>query len=341
MKTYSRFIALTFLIITVAGVSAQAAETAPFTLVIHGGAGTLLRKDLPPEKEAAYHAALKEALRAGQTVLKTNGTSVDAVIAAIKVMEDSPLFNAGRGAVLTADGTAEMDAAIMEGGTRKAGAVASLKHIKNPIELARMVMNQTPHVMLTGTGAEKFAQERGIALMPEEYFITEHRKQQLEKIRELEKAKGKKGAQAEPLPAVFRMGTVGAVALDRHGHLAAGTSTGGLANKRPGRVGDSPIIGAGTYANNATCAISATGQGEFFIRAVVAYDIAALMEYKGMSVKEAAELVVLKKLKTFGGDGGLIALDRNGNFATPFNTDGMYRGYVRGEGEPVTAIFKE
>jgi beta-aspartyl-peptidase (threonine type) len=346
MQIYSQAKSLTRLIVAAlvwVTAATQAAESAPFTIVVHGGAGTMNRKEMSAEKEAAYHAALKEAVRAGQSVLRTNGTSTDAVIAAIKVMEDSPLFNAGKGAVLTADGTAEMDAAIMEGTGRKAGTVASLKHIKNPIELARLVMDKTPHVMIAGVGAEKFAQQQGIAMMPEEYFITEHRKEQLEKIKQLEqdKAKAKKGAQAEPLPAMFRMGTVGAVALDRHGNLAAGTSTGGLANKRPGRVGDSPIIGAGTYANNATCAISATGQGEFFIRAVVAYDIAALMEYKGMSVKEAAEFVVMKKLKTFGGDGGLIALDRQGNFATPFNTEGMHRGYARGEAEPVTAIFKE
>jgi beta-aspartyl-peptidase (threonine type) len=315
---------------------------APFTLVIHGGAGVINPQEMTPEKSAGYHAALKQALLAGHAILKTNGTSVDAVIAAIKVMEDSPLFNAGKGAVLTSNGTAEMDAAIMDGGTHQAGAVASLKHIKNPIELARLVMDKTPHVLLTAEGAEAFARQQGITMMPEEYFITEHRKEQLKKAQKLEeeKARTKKSGALET-PIEYRVGTVGAVALDRYGNLAAGTSTGGLTNKKPGRVGDSPIIGAGTYADNATCAISATGQGEFFIRAVVAHDIAALMEYKGMSVKAAADHVVLKKLLDSGGQGGLIALDRQGNFAMPINVNGMYRGYIRADGEPVTAIFKE
>jgi len=323
--------------------AATTAKPRPFTLVIHGGAGVMDRKEMTPEKEAAYHAALEQALRTGHAVLKTNGTSLDAVIAAIKIMEDSPLFNAGKGAVLNADGFVEMDASLMDGVTRKAGAVGGVKHIKNPIELARLVMDKTPHVLLAGDGAETFAKEQGITLMPPEYFITEHRKAQLERVKkqEAEKAKGKKGSSMELPPGNLRFGTVGAVALDQHGNLAAGTSTGGMVNKRFGRLGDSPIIGAGTYANNATCAVSGTGHGEYFIRCVVGHDIAALMEYKKYSVKKAAEEVMLKKLPALGGTGGVIALDRMGIFALPFNTEGMHRGYIRADGKPVTAIFKE
>jgi beta-aspartyl-peptidase (threonine type) len=323
--------------------AAGPAKPGLFTLVIHGGAGVIDRKEMTPEKEAAYHAALDEALRAGHAVLKAHGTSLDAVIVAIRIMEDSPLFNAGKGAVLNAEGFVEMDASLMDGATRKAGAVGGVKHIKNPIELARLVMDKTPHVLLAGNGAEVFAKQQGITLMPPEYFITEHRKQQLERVKkqEAEKAKGKTGSFLELPPGNLRFGTVGAVALDQHGNLAAGTSTGGMVNKRFGRLGDSPIIGAGTYADNATCAVSGTGHGEYFIRCVVSHDIAALMEYKKYSVKKAAEEVVLKKLKALGGTGGVIALDRKGNFAQPFNTDGMHRGYIRADGKPVTAIFKE
>jgi len=315
----------------------------PITLVIHGGAGVMSRSEMSREREAASRATLEESLRAGHAILKSGGGGVDAVIAAIRVLEDSPLFNAGRGAVLTADGTVELDAALMDGATRKAGAVAGLKRIQNPVELARLVMEKSPHVMMTGAGAEAFARGQGVPLVPPEYFITEERKQQLQKLQEQERERARINPNAwlESPRGILQLGTVGAVALDQRGHLAAGTSTGGMTNKRFGRVGDSPIIGAGTYADNATAAVSATGHGEYFIRAVVAHDIAALMEYRGLSVKDAAELVVLKKLKELGGDGGVIALDRHGNFAQPFNTEGMYRGHIRADGRPVVAIYKD
>ena len=330
--------------------SAQPAAAAPFTLVIHGGAGVIDKAEMTAEREAACRAVLNEALLAGHTILKTNGTSEAAVIAAIKVLEDSPHFNAGKGAVLTADGTVELDASIMEGATRKAGAVAAVKRVKNPIELARLVKDKSPHVLLTGAGAEVFALQQGVALVEQDYFITERRRQQLERVKQREREKsapkaGVKRSDAGEPPDVLtpneRLGTVGAVALDQHGNLAAGTSTGGMVNKRFGRVGDSPIIGAGTFADNRTCAVSGTGHGEFFIRAVVAYDIAALMEYKGLSVAAAAEEVVMKKLAALGGTGGVIALDRQGNFAMPFNTEGMYRGFVREDGKTTIAIYKQ
>jgi L-asparaginase / beta-aspartyl-peptidase len=324
------------------------------TLVIHGGAGTITRQSMTPEKEKAYNEALNQALQAGYAILKKGGTSLDAVVAAVRVMEDSPLFNAGKGAVFTSEGKNEMDAAIMDGATLKAGAVASVTTIRNPITAARAVMEKSEHVMMIGQGAEKFAQEKGLILVEPSYFYTEPRFQQLEKIRKTEKTKldhdGGKGslkvkqnAQDKALADIIytegkKFGTVGAVALDQFGNLAAATSTGGMTNKRYGRVGDAPIIGAGTYANNATCAVSATGHGEYFIRSVVAYDISALMEYKGLSVKQAAEEVVMKKLVQRGG--GVIALDRNGNFALPFNSAGMYRGYIKADGKSEVLIYK-
>ncbi|MBI5774067.1 MAG: isoaspartyl peptidase/L-asparaginase [Verrucomicrobia bacterium] len=314
-----------------------AKPAAPFVLVIHGGAG-VVTTELTPEREAAVRATLEQALRAGHAVLEKGGASLDAVIAAIKILEDSPLFNAGKGAVLTAEGTVEMDASVMDGATRKAGAVAGVKHVKNPIELARMVMEKTPHVLLAGEGAEVVAKQHGLPLMPPDYFITEPRRQQLKRVQEQEKS-GKKKAQHETN--AERTGTVGAVALDQHGNLAAGTSTGGMVNKKFGRVGDSPIIGAGNYADNRTCAVSGTGHGEFFIRSVVAYDIAALMEYKGLSLAAAADEVVMKKLKALGGSGGVIAVDGKGNIAMPFNSEGMYRGVIRADGRPTIAIRKE
>ncbi len=310
----------------------------------------LQRSDRSPEKEQALHQALREALRAGDNILRTNGTSLDAVTAAIQVLEDSPLFNAGRGAVLNREGVAEMDASIMDGANRRAGAVAGIHHPRNPIEAARAVMERTPHVLLVGPGADAFAAQQGLRLEPAAYFITEPRRQQWERLR-----RGQAGgspppprslARSEPQSAhrrsaPDRTGTVGAVALDRHGNLAAGTSTGGLAGKLPGRVGDSPLIGAGTYADNATCAVSATGHGEFFIRAAVAHDVAALMAYRGLSLEQAADLVVRRKLVDFGGEGGLIAVDRKGRLAMPFNSEGMYRGYVREGGAPQTRIDAE
>ncbi len=314
----------------------------PFVLVIHGGAGPVPRAEMTPEKEKAQRAALEEALRAGHAVLKNGGASLDAVGAAIQVLEDSPLFNAGRGAVLTADGTVEMDASIMDGATRRAGAVAAVKHPKNPIALARLVMDKSPHVLMTGEGAEAFGRQHGATMMPQDYFITEYRKQQLERVQRAQKdQKDKPRSEFEMLTPAERVGTVGAVALDSRGNLAAGTSTGGMVNKKFGRVGDSPIIGAGTFADNRTCAVSATGHGEFFIRGVVAYDIAALMEYKDMKLAEAADLVVMKKLKELGGTGGVIALDRQGNVAMPFNTEGMFRGIIRADGKFEIAIYRE
>ena len=311
--------------------------SAPYVLAIHGGVGVRSKIEMTPAKEAALRATLADSLRAGQAVLQANGTSLDAVVAAIKILEDSPLFNAGKGAALNRDGVAELDAAIMDGATGKAGAVAAARRIKNPIEAAYRVMEKTPHVLLAGAGADAFAREQGLRLMPPEYFVTAERRKQLEHIQREERSKSQPRASRPSTP--DRVGTVGAVALDRHGNLAAGTSTGGLANKRPGRVGDSPLIGAGTYANNASCAVSGTGQGEFFIRSIAAYDIAARMAYPGASLKDAAEAVVTKKLTALRAEGGVIALDRQGNLAMPFNTEGMYRGSLREGGQPDIAIY--
>ncbi|GEO06386.1 isoaspartyl peptidase/L-asparaginase [Adhaeribacter aerolatus] len=326
------------------------------SLVIHGGAGTITRQNMTFEKEKAYNEALNQALQAGYAILKKGGTSLDAVEAAIRVMEDSPLFNAGKGAVFTNEGKNELDAAIMDGKTLKAGAVASVTTIKNPISAARAVMGKSEHVIMIGKGAEQFAKEKGLELVDPTYFRTETRYQQLEKIRNEEKTKldhsGGSGSIRTPkvkdpdalAELIFtegeKFGTVGAIALDQFGNLAAATSTGGMTNKRYGRVGDAPIIGAGTYADNATCAVSATGHGEYFIRSVVAHDIAALMAYKGLSVKNAAEEVVMKKLVKLGGEGGVIALDQNGNFAMPFNSAGMYRGYIKADGKSEVLIYK-
>jgi beta-aspartyl-peptidase (threonine type) len=323
-----------------------------FGFVIHGGAGTLRRSELTPELEKEYRTKLTEALVTGYNILKNNGTSLDAVEKAINVLEDSPLFNAGKGAVFTADGTNELDASIMEGKTMKAGAVAGVKHIKNPISLARMVMEKSPHVMLAGDGAEAFAKRQGVEMMPVEYFKTERRWNDLLKAREAEKNAAPPrppGTVSERMLApddprnedVNRFGTVGAVALDKFGNLAAGTSTGGKTNKAVGRIGDSPIIGAGTYANNDTCAISATGDGEYFIRWAVAHDISALMAYQARPIEEAARLVVMEKLKKAGGEGGVIGIDRLGNMTLTFNSAGMYRGYVKADGVPVVKIFQD
>jgi beta-aspartyl-peptidase (threonine type) len=322
-------------------------KSASFGFVIHGGAGTILKSNMTPELEAAYREKLKEALMVGYNILKNDGSSLDAVEAAIRVMEDSPLFNAGKGVVLTSEGTAEMDASIMDGKTLKAGAVAAIKHIKNPISLARLVMEKSPHVMMVGDGAEVFAKQQGIELVPQEYFITEKRRQELQRVKEEEKkqqaapAKGQTPEKPAKESGDNKHGTVGAVALDKFGNLAAGTSTGGMTNKKFGRIGDSPIIGAGTYANNLTCAVSATGYGEFFIRSVVAHDISALMEYKGMSLKDAANFVIMDKLGKLGGTGGVIAIDKDGHIAMPFNTTGMYRGYVGADGKAVVEIYKD
>jgi L-asparaginase / beta-aspartyl-peptidase len=310
--------------------------------VIHGGAGTILKGEMSAEMEREYRARMTEALVTGYDILKKGGAGLDAVEAAIRLLEDSPLFNAGKGAVFTNAGTNELDASIMDGKTLKAGAVASLKHIKNPISLARMVMEKSKHVMMVGEGAESFAKQQGVELVPESYFYTESRWKALqrEKAAEEEKNKVKKPEKQHAEPLVHEYGTVGAVALDQGGNIAAGTSTGGMTNKKFGRVGDSPIIGAGTYADNRTCGVSATGDGEYFIRAVVAHDLSALMEYKGLSLKEAADAVI-EKVGKLGGGGGLIAVDKAGNIAMSFNTPGMYRGRVGADGQPVVEIYRD
>ncbi len=322
------------------GYSSLLAQNHPIGIAVHGGAGTISKGSMTPEMEQQYRDKLTEAMSAGYTILKNNGTSLDAVIAVVTILEDSPLFNAGKGAVFTHEGTNELDASIMDGSSLKAGAVAGVKHIKNPITLARMVMEQSPHVMMTGEGAEKFAQQHGMELVPADYFYTERRWLQLQQAKAKEDSINRQKS-LPPDTTDGKHGTVGCVAVDSYGNLAAGTSTGGTTNKRFGRVGDSPIIGAGTYANNATCAVSATGTGEYFIRSVVGHDISALMEYKHLSVQEAAEEVVMKKLVKMGGDGGVIAIDREGNIAMPFNTSGMYRAYVDAEGNIVVKIYGE
>ncbi|HIB04362.1 MAG TPA: isoaspartyl peptidase/L-asparaginase [Candidatus Marinimicrobia bacterium] len=296
-------------------------ESVEFSIAIHGGAGTITRKNMTPEKENAYRSKLKETLNVGYSILNKGGTSLDAVEATIRIMENSELFNAGKGAVFTNAGTNELDASIMDGRNLKAGAVARVKTVKNPISAARKVMEETWHVMLSGDGADKFAKEQGLDIVDPSYFYTQRRWDSLKKIQ------------------VEKHGTVGCVALDKHGNLAAGTSTGGLTNKRWGRVGDSPIIGAGTYANNQTCAVSGTGQGEYFIRGNVAYDVSAIMEYKGKSVGEAAQNVI-RKLSDMGGNGGIITMDSKGNISMPFNTAGMYRGFRKAGQAAEIFIYK-
>ena len=306
-------------------------------LVIHGGAGTITRESMTDSLEEAYKNKLSEALLVGREVIAGGGSALDAVQAAINIMEDSPLFNAGKGAVYTHEAKNELDASIMDGKTLNAGAVAAVTNIKNPINAARAVMEKSKHVMLIGGGAEIFAKQQGLELVPAEYFATERRKKQLEKLKSSDEVKLDHSGDKKD----HKYGTVGAVALDKQGNLAAGTSTGGMTNKKYGRVGDSPIIGAGTYASNETCGVSATGHGEFFIRHVVAYDIAALVEYKDMSVQAAADHVINEKLKAAGGEGGVIVLDTKGNVAMPFNTAGMYRGYITIDGEPKIFIYKD
>jgi beta-aspartyl-peptidase (threonine type) len=306
-----------------------------FALAVHGGAGTIERDKMTADKEREYRSGLEKALRAGYDVLNTGGSSLDATEAAVRALEDDPHFNAGKGAVFTSAGTNELDAAIMDGRTLKAGTVAVLRHIKNPVELARLVMEKSPHVMLSGEGAEKFATENGVRLVDQKYFFTQERWDALQKMKAAEKNRQARVIITDQ----DRHGTVGAVALDQNGNLAAATSTGGTTNKRPGRVGDSPIIGGGTYANNATCAVSATGDGEYFIRATVAHDISAMMEYRGVKLSEAAQ-TVLDKVAKLGGTGGLIAVDREGNIALPFNTSGMYRGHIDPNGKFVIEIYR-
>lgn len=318
---------------TESGISPQAA---PITLVIHGGAGNITRENIPEERQQEYTAKLEEALNTGYAVLDSGGTSLDAVVATIQVMEASPLFNAGRGAVFANNGKNELDASIMDGATGNAGAVAGVTTIKSPILAARTVMDKSPHVLMAREGAEKFAEENGLEMVDPSYFYEERRFKQMEGIREREN----ETAYLEKYPD-YKFGTVGCVALDKEGNIAAGTSTGGMTNKRWGRIGDSPIIGAGTFAENASCGVSGTGHGEFFIRNVVAYDIAALIKYKNYPLKEAAHEVVMQKLKQQKASGGVIALDRKGNVTMPFNTSGMFRGYIKEKGKPQTWMFRE
>src|SRR6266478_5180242 len=314
-------------------------ETQAVRLAIHGGAGTIERTNMMPEREREFRAGLERALTAGYEILKRGGSSLDATEAAVRTLEDDPHFNAGKGSVFTSAGTNEMDAAIMDGKTLAAGAVASLKHVKSPINLARLVMEKSGHVMMDSEGAEAFAKEKGIELVDQKYFFTQDRWDALQKIKAAEKSRTSGGGKAFLITDQDRHGTVGAVALDQNGNLAAATSTGGTTNKRPGRIGDSPVIGAGTYANNATCAVSATGEGEYFIRATVAHDISALMEYRGMKLSDAAQ-IVLDKVVKLGGTGGLIAVDREGDIALPFKTSGMYRGHVDPSGQFVIEIYR-
>ncbi len=307
-----------------------------YVLVIHGGAGNMSREGMTKEDEPAYHAKMAEALAAGEAILKEGGSSLDAVIATVKVMEDSPMFNAGKGAVFNYDGQNELDASIMDGKTLKAGAVSGITTIRNPITAARAVMDHSAHVLLTGKGAEQFSYEQGLDIVDPSYFFDQRRWDQYRNYLRRNQPELRGDANGN-----WKMGTVGAVALDMDGNLAAATSTGGMTGKRYGRIGDSPIIGAGTYANNETCAVSATGHGEHFMRNVVAYDIAARMDYLGSSLQESAEYIVMEKLKEIGADGGVIAVDKDGNISMPFNTSGMFRGYVKAGEEKVTLIFIE
>lgn len=315
-----------------------------FGIVIHGGAGTILKENMSDSLEQAYKAKLEEAIRTGHEILANGGTAIEAVQRTINIMENSPLFNAGKGAVFTNEGKNELDASIMEGKTLNAGAVSGVTTVKNPINLAWEVMENSEHVMLSGKGAEQFAKERNLEIVNPEYFYTENRFKSLERLKERNSEKTEldhdgKTAFVDPFIKDSKFGTVGCAALDKNGNLAAGTSTGGMTNKKWGRIGDAPIIGAGTYANNKTAAISATGWGEFFIRGVVAYDISALMEYKEMSLAEAAKEVIQNKNPELGGSGGIIAIDHQGNVSMEFNTAGMYRAKMNKEGDLEIGIY--
>jgi len=323
----------------------QSQKVNDFAIIIHGGAGTILKKNMTDEKEAAYKAKLEEAIKVGHTILKNGGTSQEAVIKTIQVMEESPLFNAGKGAVFTNAGTNELDASFMDGKTLNAGAVAGVKDVKSPIELDVKVMTDSEHVMLSGEGASTFAKEKGLEIVDPSYFYTERRFKSLQRIIDREKTQ----LDHDDKTAVFydsdiknaKFGTVGCVALDKNGNIAAGTSTGGMTNKRWGRIGDAPIIGSGTYANNNTCGVSSTGWGEYFIRSQVAYDISAQMEYQQKSLKEATTDVIQNKLTKLGGTGGVVALDKNGNMSFEFNTAGMYRASMNDKGDLVIKIYND
>lgn len=335
-----------------------------FGIVIHGGAGTILKENMTDSLEIAYQQKLEEAIRVGHEILKNGGSAMQAVTKTINILEDSPLFNAGKGAVFTHEETNELDASVMDGSNLNAGAVAGVTRIKNPINLALEVMNNSPHVLLAGKGAENFAQEKGFEMMEPSYFYTENRFQSLQQVKareialrynasngqaKLKHSKNSSGtiessfnsnsSSYDPYIKNSKFGTVGCAALDKNGNLAAGTSTGGMTNKRWNRIGDAPIIGAGTYANNATCAVSSTGWGEYFIRAMVAHDISAMMEYKGISLEEAAVDVIQNKVPELGGNGGIVAIDKDGNVSMEFNTAGMYRAHMNAAGVLVTGIY--
>jgi len=327
MKKITSIFTLVIVILCVSCAPNDTAEKAAkpdYVIVIHGGAGVMDRARITPELEEKYKATLNKALDAGENALKEGMTAIDVIIKVINVMEDSPLFNAGKGAVYTHDGYNELDASIMDGKTLNAGAIAGVRDVKNPINAAKLVMTNSEHVMLSGKGASQFAREQGLEMVDSSYFFTDRRWDAL-----------KQDINAE------KNGTVGCVVLDNDGNLAAGTSTGGMTNKKYGRIGDAPIIGAGTYANNNSCAVSATGHGEFFIRYTVAHDISALMEYKGMSLSDAADLVIQQKLVEAGGSGGIIAVDYMGNISMNFNSSGMFRGFLKSTGERGVGIFKE
>ncbi|KPH63253.1 isoaspartyl peptidase/L-asparaginase [Pseudoalteromonas sp. NEC-BIFX-2020_002] len=338
------FISVAAIALSTHSISTIANTSTPFAIAIHGGAGTIEKSRFTPEQEKAYRAKLQEAVETGYKVLELGGESLDAVTAAINVLENSPYFNAGRGAVYTYDGSHELDASIMDGRGRQAGAVAGVKHIENPINLARLVMEKSVHVMLSGQGAEEFAKEHGIPLVENNLFDTENRYKALLKAKEkLDKAKvTSKNYQAahHALPVNYKMGTVGAVALDKKGNLAAGTSTGGMTAKRFGRIGDSPVIGAGTFAENESCAVSATGHGEYFIRYNVAADICARVKYQNKTIDQAGDEVINDVLKPIGGTGGVIIVDTKGNISLPFNTSGMYRASKSNTQPTYVAIFK-
>lgn len=308
-----------------------------FGIVIHGGAGTILKENMTLELEEKYKNVLKEAVVIGYEILNDGGTSQKAVEKTINYLEDSPLFNAGKGAVLNFDGEVELDASFMEGKNLNAGAISGSKKIKNPISTAIKVMNSSSHVMLSGKGADDFAVEHNMETVEQNYFKTERRINSLEKIKNIENNKVSNLSNSDYR--VQKLGTVGCVALDKFGNLSAGTSTGGMTNKKWNRIGDAPIIGAGTYANNKSCAVSSTGWGEYFIRGVVAYDIAALMEYKNLSIRKAAKTVI-EKISKMGGDGGVIAIDNQGNIAMEMNTSGMYRAHINSKGEIDVKIYK-
>jgi beta-aspartyl-peptidase (threonine type) len=312
-----------------------------FTLAVHGGAWTILKEDMTPELEEAYLTGLQQALQAGFAVLEQGGSAVNAIKATIVTLEDNILFNAGRGSVFTKKGVQEMDAAIMDGSTLEAGAVTGVRNVRNPIELATEVMQNSNHVFLSGKGASDFAIKQGIKLEPDEYFFSQFRYDQWKSIRDSDTySLDHTHQRLEELMRDKKFGTVGAVACDQQGHIAAATSTGGMTNKKYGRIGDSPMIGSGTYANNATCGISCTGHGELFIRAVAAHDVSCLMEYKGLSLQRAMEVVVHEKLIAIGGEGGMIGVDGLGNAALVFNSQGMYRGWKSSDGVEMVAIYK-